>query len=1241
VVRRIFACLAVIVVVVVALYPVKALAAECADYLVVGARGSNEVAESPTVGMGPSVFRFASTMRDQIVASGATVDLEAVHYPAVAPWGNGQSKIPNGSPKDTEGTAYPGSVDQGVAGLLSVMRVAAAACPDTRLILGGYSQGADVIGYAIEALEQPHPGGERLDQIAGVALFGDPRFNPKDSGASDGDYDPSRSGLFGPRDAWSKHLRVPVISVCREGDFFCQMRVFQQKPTGTRGETAEAAVVDPLPIMTWAAAHWGWNPLFWFDGANNDKLFSEHNNYLANNQPAKAASDLASRMGISTQQATPKREPIDVAIIVDSTSAASAYVSELQSRASEFVHLVTDNAPGVRVAVIDFKSAATGAPDPYRVHVSGFSSDPQVSIDALDAIEPGGGPYGAIYSAVDAMNNLSWRKGAKKVSLALIASRACGQQICSTQEGSGVSVPDPLALSQLRRAGVYTLDNWYFFESPGWAAALGGDTAFTSRPGGNVTPDHAIDELKRVLTTALVEPWDGIKGTSKTTVGNPGYFSAASLIPYYENSNSRILTWSSHWAGPLPTDGGGPTASRAAGDNSAADTSEDCGPDPACPPDETPSDPPADEGPYYSPSFNQPGLWDVELTAYLDGETVTRSTQVRVEPIPATAPASPLLTSFLDNGEQVLAWSSGDGEPAASYDIVDAQGQLVDTVIPVSELGRNGRMDFEYAVPLGDGEEATYTVRAVNAAGTTAATDVITASRGSFGTTTGQDGSAIENTLSLRGPSTPDLQALSATAGAAGVLGATGNYSAELVSPSGTRESVDMSEVPATLHVTPSGWSTALAFGDSLDADGHPVSGELGQGLADELLAGGHIDLRIGSTALRIQIAPNARSAQLSDYLTDPQGTAPVGVPIVTVSADSVNDDFTLDYSGNADPTELPFLSEAAGSNDWSGSTISDIHTWVGSQEVSNTLTAHVVAASRADESNPSQLSLRLNGAVAGGDNATMRTFLTGGVLSFRLDDGPVNALSLQVPEDEASAAYPPPTVPPSFIGAQTVHFVQYTEGKTFKPVIDWGSDAPGSVDMSGELPAGLWYDWGSRSIEGTPTQQGSFPISFTAISDSGQVVRDYTIVVSQNHVGPPLQLQQTSAYLNENGTLTLQFSGDGYYRPDNPDILPWLPVSTELASQGSWFTGQVDNLTFTKPDGTAVAVAGTFFVTMWSGGWGKDSCSIYSEDATVGTNSAAEVNDLLSPGTSLSFTYDGGPTNVVRLAPNASPASW
>jgi cutinase len=134
----------------------SASAAPCPDVEVVFARGTFE-----PPGVGGTGQAFVDSLRSHV--GGKSLDVYPVNYPASLDFA----------------TAADGVVDAS-----NKVRDMAAHCPNTAMVLGGYSQGAAVIGYITEEAVPPGfslPAGitgpmppEVASQVAAVALFGKP-----------------------------------------------------------------------------------------------------------------------------------------------------------------------------------------------------------------------------------------------------------------------------------------------------------------------------------------------------------------------------------------------------------------------------------------------------------------------------------------------------------------------------------------------------------------------------------------------------------------------------------------------------------------------------------------------------------------------------------------------------------------------------------------------------------------------------------------------------------------------------------------------------------------------------------------------------------------------------------------------------------------------------------------------------------------------------------------------------------
>ncbi|MGW6377124.1 cutinase family protein [Rhodococcus sp. NPDC055112] len=181
----------------VSLEPPPASAQPCADVEVVFARGTDEQS-----GVGATGLSFIESLR--LSAGARSIGVYAVNYRA-------------GSNFDDR-RAFAHTFVDGVWDMHSRIQFVAARCPGTRIVAGGYSQGAAVAGFVTEAgnptglpsdLALPGPlSPEVAGHVAAVVLFG----KPSDRFMRDAGNPPIVVGpLFGPK----------TIDVCAAGDNIC------------------------------------------------------------------------------------------------------------------------------------------------------------------------------------------------------------------------------------------------------------------------------------------------------------------------------------------------------------------------------------------------------------------------------------------------------------------------------------------------------------------------------------------------------------------------------------------------------------------------------------------------------------------------------------------------------------------------------------------------------------------------------------------------------------------------------------------------------------------------------------------------------------------------------------------------------------------------------------------------------------------------------------------------------------
>jgi cutinase len=157
-----------------------ASAGTCSDVEVVFARGTDEPPGVGSVGQA-----FVDSLRSKV--PGRSVGVYAVNYPAT---------------HDFVRSSLAGAGDAG-AHVQSMV----GSCPGTRMVLGGYSQGAGVIDMTTDALPP-----QVAPRVAAVAVFGNPESSF--SRMLGGGQLPTISQLYRPK---TIDLCVPNDPICSEG----------------------------------------------------------------------------------------------------------------------------------------------------------------------------------------------------------------------------------------------------------------------------------------------------------------------------------------------------------------------------------------------------------------------------------------------------------------------------------------------------------------------------------------------------------------------------------------------------------------------------------------------------------------------------------------------------------------------------------------------------------------------------------------------------------------------------------------------------------------------------------------------------------------------------------------------------------------------------------------------------------------------------------------------------------------
>ncbi|WP_161962387.1 fibronectin type III domain-containing protein [Nocardioides speluncae] len=204
--------------------PARADDPSCKPYIVLGSRGSGQKMDNPPSGLGNEVNDFTEKLKAKLPAD--SVEVWANPYPAMNAVVGGIGDLAtwidlllNQNQNLSVGIAtYTRSVASGIAVLKDQIEHEIERCSQSKLILAGYSQGAQVSADVYELLSP-----EQRGHVLGMAMWGDPRFNGA-SKAVRGDFNPKRGGmlnfLYSKRPEFPDHQKV--ASYCHDGDPICQ-----------------------------------------------------------------------------------------------------------------------------------------------------------------------------------------------------------------------------------------------------------------------------------------------------------------------------------------------------------------------------------------------------------------------------------------------------------------------------------------------------------------------------------------------------------------------------------------------------------------------------------------------------------------------------------------------------------------------------------------------------------------------------------------------------------------------------------------------------------------------------------------------------------------------------------------------------------------------------------------------------------------------------------------------------------
>lgn len=344
----------------------KASAAGCPDLKVIFARGSGG-----TRWEDPNYLTFKSAMMDKLALTHIDYAFEDLDYPAVSI--ASITTLLTTFVSGGEAYKFGESVAKGVEELQNIIN--STECPNTRYMLGGYSQGAMVISKALPYLN--------ADKIIYAATFGDPKlYLPEGYGAvpaaCKGEnlsnyraYVPdcrAYSGMLGGYNPYQTTEYIDKLGAwCHKGDFFCSshLNIGDHLAYTSDGIYAEASktIFDKIT-----------------------QAFGIENLYVA---------------------------PHDTAILIDSTWSMRPIMRNIKDNALELAEATLES--GGRVALYDYRDLNDGY-EPVE-HCNFDTCTLETFKKGLEEINGDGGgddPESLLGSSFQVMKKLNWQQGATK-----------------------------------------------------------------------------------------------------------------------------------------------------------------------------------------------------------------------------------------------------------------------------------------------------------------------------------------------------------------------------------------------------------------------------------------------------------------------------------------------------------------------------------------------------------------------------------------------------------------------------------------------------------------------------------------------------------------------------------------------------------------------------------------------------------------------------------------------------------
>lgn len=272
-----------------------------------------------------------------------------------------------------EAYEFGDSVNAGVKAMEDLVN--ASECPDTKYVLGGYSQGAMVLSKSLRSL--------KANRIIYAATFGDPKI-----------YLPEGGGINPP--------------ACHGGEL-SDYRIYVPDCRAYKGMLGAYVPYEPTDYLGRVGTWCNKRDLF----CSSYLVPSDHTAYVSENLYEDASRLIFSKVATAFSFQNKYTSPHDTAILIDSTGSMSELIGQYKVEAMNLARQTLD--AGGRVALYDYRDLAE---DYQPVEGCNFETCTIESFQAaLEQIEAEGGddePESLLSASLHVMKKLDWQLGSTK-----------------------------------------------------------------------------------------------------------------------------------------------------------------------------------------------------------------------------------------------------------------------------------------------------------------------------------------------------------------------------------------------------------------------------------------------------------------------------------------------------------------------------------------------------------------------------------------------------------------------------------------------------------------------------------------------------------------------------------------------------------------------------------------------------------------------------------------------------------